>query len=152
MTRIGVMSDSHGSEANVLSAGWEMKNCDRIIHLGDHVRDAEALNGQTVAPVTALAGNCDWFSDAPTEAVFDVEGVKIFATHGHRENVKSGMLHLSLKAQNLGASLVLFGHTHVPEQLNDGGITFLNPGALRDGRYAIVEIDGKNVKAELKSL
>lgn len=152
MTRIGVMSDSHGSQTNVVSAAWEMKNCSQIIHLGDHSDDAEALEGMTKASVCTVAGNCDWFADAPTEAEFDVEGVHVFAAHGHREGVKNGMLHLSLKAQALGAKLVLFGHTHVPCMTEDGGIVFLNPGALRDGRYAIVEIDGKSIKAFLKSL
>ena len=152
MTRIGVMSDSHGSETNVISAAWEMKSCDTIIHLGDHAADADALNGATNARVRALAGNCDWFSDAPAEVEFDAEGVHVFATHGHREGVKNGMLHLSLKAQSLGASLVLFGHTHLPSETRDSGIVFLNPGALRDGRYAIVEIDGRNIRAELKRL
>lgn len=152
MTRIGVMSDSHGSQSNVVSAAWEMKDCAQIIHLGDHSGDAEALQGMTKATVRAVAGNCDWFTYAPTEEIFDVEGVHVFAAHGHREGVKNGMLHLSLKAQSLGATLVLFGHTHVPCLTEEDGIVFLNPGALRDGRYAIVEIDGKSIKAFLKRL
>lgn len=152
MTRIGVMSDSHGSVANVVSAAWEMRDCDAIIHLGDHASDADAIDGETRARVRALAGNCDWLSDAPLETEFDAEGIHVFAAHGHREGVKGGMLRLSLKARSLGASLVLFGHTHLPTETRDGGIVFLNPGALRDGRYAIVEIDGKNIRAELKRL
>ena len=152
MTKIGVISDSHGALANVRAASEALKECSYILHLGDHERDADEIGEKNGVHVIALAGNCDLFSQAPTEAVFEVERVRVLGVHGHREGVKNGLLHLSLKAEQAGARLVLFGHTHIPGILTESGIIFVNPGALRDGRYAVVEIDGERVNAELKRL
>ena len=113
MTKIGVISDSHGALANVRAASEALKECSYILHLGDHERDADEIGEKNGVHVITLAGNCDLFSQAPTESVFEVEGVRVLGVHGHREGVKNGLLHLSLKAEQAGARLVLFGHTHI---------------------------------------
>ena len=152
MTKIGVMSDSHGVLFNVVAASEALKECAYIVHLGDHERDADEIETGNGVHVIALAGNCDWFSQAPAESVLEFERVRILAVHGHREGVKNGLLHLSLKAEQIGAALALYGHTHIPSILTENGITFVNPGALREGQYAVVTIDGDRVSAELRQL
>ncbi len=42
--------------------------------------------------------------------------------------------------------LVLSGHIHEARGVEEGETTFINPGPLRDGYYAIVELSGKKVK------
>lgn len=152
MTRVGVMSDSHGAENQVINAACEMQNCQYIVHLGDYIRDAEFISSHNPANLIALRGNCDWFSTGEESGDFEIEGVKVYACHGHREGVKGGLLMLALRAEERGARLVLYGHTHVANITEEDGRVFLNPGALRDGRYAIVEIDGNRIRAELKRL
>ncbi|MDR1404569.1 MAG: metallophosphoesterase [Candidatus Methanoplasma sp.] len=49
--------------------------------------------------------------------------------------------------------LVLSGHIHEDFGIRyEDGTTFVNPGPARDGMYAIVEIDGSAVSAELFSI
>lgn len=152
MTYIGVMADSHGCVENVRSAAWEMRGCRYIVHLGDHDRDAEAIGFAAGVGVIMVKGNCDWFSDAQVQAQFRVEDVDVFASHGNLEGVKGGLTFLKLKCESLGARLALYGHTHVASVEEDGGITFVNPGSLRDGRYAVVAVDGERVHVDLKRL
>ena len=68
-------------------------------------------------------------------------------TH-HR--VKNSLLSLYYRAQEVGACVACFGHTHSAMARWEGGILLLNPGSLRDGRYAVLEIGEQGeVKAEL---
>ena len=64
----------------------------------------------------------------------EIEGVKIFACHGHLYSVKSGYDKLLYKAEELGCDIALFGHTHVATVLEYGSTTLINPGNL--SRYS----------------
>ena len=46
---------------------------------------------------------------------------------------------LYYKALEINANYVLFGHTHFQEKFEKGGITFINPGSLKDNKYALIE-------------
>ena len=49
--------------------------------------------------------------------------------------------------------MVLSGHIHEDYGIRYAdGTTFVNPGPARDGMYAIIEIDGGAVSAELFSI
>lgn len=78
-------------------------------------------------------------------------GMRVLLTHGDRYGVKSGLLRLRLHAQEMGCSLVLFGHTHAACAQEEGGVLLVNPGALADGRYAVVAIEDGRVRARLCS-
>jgi len=97
--------------------------------------------------VIAVRGNCDFCSTSPNVETITLEGKKLFITHGHTYNVKSGLLNLSLAAKESGADLVIFGHTHNPTNLYDDGVYFLNPGSLRGlrGSYALVDVGEKGI-------
>ena len=77
----------------------------------------------------AVKGNCDYLP-LPEETVTEVEGVKILLTHGHRYGVKTDLLSLALRAEELGCRLVFFGHTHTAEIVEHGAVTLVNPGSL----------------------
>ena len=66
---------------------------DRILHLGDLVRDAEALAEKfPQIPVSCVPGNCDGRRpDLPEERVFTLDGCRLLMTHGHIYHVKMGM-------------------------------------------------------------
>ncbi len=152
MIRIGVMSDSHGRLSNVMRAVREMGHVDGIVHLGDHDRDASEIGSISDVPLTVVCGNCDWFSQFPQERLLELGGIRVLLTHGHRQNVKESLTFLSLKAEMMNAQLTLYGHTHIPNVENDGACVFVNPGALCDGRYAIVEIEDGKIRPFLKQL
>lgn len=143
MIRLGIVSDSHNlSIKRIGQAAQALQACsmDRLIHLGDGAGDADKLSELLQVPVISIAGNCDNSSHRPEEATLVLEGLKLLLCHGHRLRVKGTLLPLILRAQELGAQIALFGHTHLPYHEMESGILLLNPGSLANGRYAVLEI------------
>lgn len=153
MTRLGIVSDSH--DRQVWLERW-LERCrqqryDAVFHLGDLHSDARWLERQLGMPLIAVAGNCDPLSRQARMARACFEGHRIIAVHGHLQNVKYGYDNLSYYAQEQGASIALFGHTHRPCTLMLGGVLLLNPGALMNGCYAELELDGERAVPRLFS-
>ena len=154
MTKLCILSDSHGREVWVRALAERLKaeKFDAIIHLGDGWGDVKWLKKQTDVPVYAVCGNCDWLSDAPEELRLSFEGVRVLAVHGDRYDVKFDPSSLSYYAEDAGAQLALFGHTHQPFAGYVGSVLMVNPGALKDGRYCTVEIRNGQIVPYLKEL
>lgn len=140
--KILVMSDSHGNTENMLRA-VEKSSPSLIIHLGDCVRDTEALEKEYPAiPLYRVRGNCDIDFVTPESGLEEVDGVRIFFAHGHRHGVKLNMDSFYNSAYFSGAQLGLYGHTHTARWKQFGSMEILNPGSIGDRRkptYAVVE-------------
>jgi putative phosphoesterase len=136
---LGVVSDSHGHRLNVEKVCPLFKGLDAVAHLGDGMGDARRVAELTGLPVYAVSGNCDLMPDYPQERVELFAGVKALLTHGNLLKVKHSQLRLVLRAEELGASLALYGHTHEPMAEWVHGVLLVNPGALMNGRYAVIE-------------
>ena len=151
--RIVVFSDSHGSVEPMLHAVREEKP-DLVLHLGDHARDAEALQRELPGlDIRFVRGNCDWSSDAEEVLTPVADGVRIFMTHGHRYGVKYTLDSLANAAHFSGASLALFGHTHQSEYRRMGDVTLFNPGAAGSGgSYGLITVKGTEFRCSLKDL
>lgn len=67
--------------------------------------------------------------DVPDRLVFKAAGRKIFAVHGHRYGVEFVTDALESAAETAGATVVLYGHTHIPEKNVKGNMLILNPGS-----------------------
>lgn len=137
-----ILSDSHGRVREMESA--VRAECpDAVMHLGDCVRDAEALRAAFPALVLyAVAGNCDPRGSASEARLFELDGIKIYMTHGHIYNVKMGLERMYYAACEKGARVALFGHTHRPVQIERGGLLLLNPGSIGSAprrSYAVVD-------------
>lgn len=95
-----------------------------------------------------VRGNCDGVP-IDNEQLLEIDGVKILLTHGDKYHVKPDLLELSLRASELGCSLVFYGHTHVADITEHNGVTFICPGSTCTSTsgypsYAYVVIhDGK---------
>ncbi len=143
--KILVFSDSHGRVEPMVDA-VELYRPDVAFHLGDVVRDAEKL--RLACPkldLRQVAGNCDWGrTDYETEGVARLEGKTVFYFHGHTAGVKLGPGQAVSRARSVGADILLFGHTHRPfhERYDDGRLLAVNPGAIQDGRCALLMWDG----------
>ena len=140
--RILVFSDSHGSDKTLEAAMLLHKDAELIIHLGDGERDfdgiAYAVAGRKIVQV---CGNCDFYSLLPNNEIIDVEGVRIFCSHGHTELVKHGTQMFIEKAKALGAHIALYGHTHQSVTAYDDGLHIMNPGSARyGGEYGVIDI------------
>lgn len=155
--KIAVISDTHRSSYETNKILHIIEEVDMIIHLGDNVEDAETLAGYFKGRIISVRGNCDFGSFAPSERLEVVEGKKIFITHGHRYDVKYGLSNLKYKAEEVGADIVLFGHTHESLVEYEKGIWFINPGSAsmpRDSSksIAILEIENSKVDISLRKL
>ncbi len=144
--KIGVVSDSHGDLYSLDKTLSLMGDLDMIIHLGDHYKDIIKLNEKYRKPIEHVAGNNDYSSESSYDRIIIVDGVKIFMTHGHRYGVYYDLSRLGFKAQEEGANVALYGHTHIRSRENYNGIIYLNPGSTslpRDRRAGglILSID-----------
>lgn len=146
-----VFSDSHG-RIDPMKAAAETERPDLVLHLGDYVRDYEALQRLfPQLPMEHVAGNCDYpiYGD---DRVLELDGVRIFMTHGHRYRVKQTLLYAIYAAREENADLLLFGHTHSPVILQEPGLVCMNPGAAGSGSYGVVTLEQGQLHCQLKNL
>lgn len=155
--KIAVFSDTHGNTGKMLRT-VEALRPDAVVHLGDYERDTEGLKKAFPdIPLYQVCGNCDVNSTGPVDAVVSFGPVKTLLTHGHRYSVDWGRLDsLVYAAQERECRLVFFGHTHMPEYTEIGGVTVINPGTAGKGHkltWALVEIfDNGGIAAEIRDL
>ena len=121
--KILLISDSH----NVL-VEEDFSKYDLVIHCGDYGISKEVLDNNNVKYVK---GNCD--SKGEMEFVINYNDRKIFVCHGHRYDVKNGYDRVKYRAIELGCSVVVFGHTHIPIWQPTEDLLAMNPGAYMDG-------------------
>ena len=139
--RVIVVSDSHGFMgrlSTVLFAAEQGGPIDAVLHLGDGYYDLRDL-GVDLPPVYQVAGNCDRVSSGTLDYV-TLCGAKLLLTHGHYQHVKEGSDDLLSLAMDQKCQAALYGHTHYQKMEWRNGILLLNPGAVIDGRYAILNI------------
>ena len=128
--KVIVVSDTHGINQAFISNLKDHKDAQLIIHLGDMVDDVEEIKKYTDIPVIAVRGNNDYYdSEVEWDQELELLGHKIFVTHGHNYRVHYGIENLLYKAEEVGAELAIYGHTHVYFQEDFDGITILNPGS-----------------------
>lgn len=142
------MSDTHGDADVIQRVSNYYPEIETLIHCGD----SELQRSHYVlSEMSAIVrGNCDRDDEYPIESVLEIEGVKLYVTHGHLFNVKQTPLNLLYRAQEIGADIVFFGHSHIiaAEVIED--TLFVNPGSLLKPRgreeksFAIVERDAQN--------
>ena len=149
--RVGVFSDSHGDHEALDELLERMGFLDAACFLGDVARDAEHLRERLEAmpnqpPLYAVRGNNDYYSTCtlPWDLLIELGGVRIYMTHGHR---LVSLMNLAYKAQECGAQVALFGHTHQALCETVQGVLLLNPGSAgnfcRGGRAraSVLEIN-----------
>ena len=109
-----------------------LRGCDRIIHAGD-VGSPEILEElASLAPVTAIRGNvdkADWARRLPETEVVEADGVSIYVLHD--------LGTLDLKPAAAGFAVVIYGHSHVPEQETRDGVLYFNPGSAGPRRLKL---------------
>lgn len=150
MSKVLVVSDSHGltKELNMLRERHS-EDVNLMIHCGDS--ELTPADGAISSYLTVM-GNCDFGGGYPLETMAEVAGRKFFITHGHRYSVKTSLLNLKYKAQEVNADIVCFGHSHVLGAEVIGSTLFLNPGSIRLPRgclektYVILDLQDEIIK------
>ncbi len=126
-----ITSDTHRQRE--LVEAWKSIEADLYIHCGDSelAADDKVWDG-----VHVVKGNCD-VGPYPLEKVVEAGETNILVVHGHKDQVKRSMLPLSYKAEERGAHIACFGHSHLYGAEYTEGRLFINPGSLaapRGGR------------------
>lgn len=150
--RILVFSDSHGAAESCIHVAESVKDVDMILHAGDTDDDAERLATRLRdIPVWYVAGNNDFFTNAPEDRLITIGGFRIALTHGHRYRVKWGLKELAAFGKKEAADLVVFGHTHESFDGYEQGVHLLNPGNMCYGRrsYAVIEIEAGKLRTAI---
>lgn len=131
-----IFSDSHGNTSGmrrVLSR--QVSYPDAICFLGDGLADAQILESEYPGWY-CVRGNCDWGSvgdEYPTERILTLPGHKLLMTHGHTYHVKDTLTPLLAHAVEVGADIILYGHTHVPiSQMIPAGESLAGVSVPRD--------------------
>lgn len=150
--KILVFSDSHGTTRHMQDA-VDLVRPDRVLHLGDVMRDARDLerNNPGLA-MDYVCGNCDGWGAEPEEKLLDIHGHRVLMTHGHLYHVKSSVELAVRSAQDKGADVLLFGHTHEPLVDRRGPLWIMNPGSIRGlGRttYGVITLDGERLDCRI---
>lgn len=154
---IAILGDTHlprGSRTLPAACLEHLRAASLVLHVGDFTSAAvlDVLRG--LAPVEAVHGNMDeppLREALPERRVVDAEGLRIGLVHdagpaaGRAER---------LRAAFPGCDLVVYGHTHMPEAREVGGVWLVNPGSPTERRRAPVHsmalvLDGVPVLVEL---
>ncbi|MCR5054300.1 MAG: metallophosphoesterase [Lachnospiraceae bacterium] len=132
--KIVVVSDSHGHNEYINEVIERERPFNTLVHCGDAERDLDYLEYEYRAGIdfgfVQVRGNCDYYSDLDASRDFKVGFYNIHVEHGHESNVKYDLGILLRKAKKLGADVVLFGHSHVPEIVEKDGVLLMNPGSV----------------------
>ncbi len=152
--KIMVISDTHQLYSYFEDFVLTQKDADMFIHLGDGEREYNLLlanHPELASRFYYVKGNCD-YGEYPLYTCIDVmPGHRIFATHGHRFQVKSSLNMLTQYARENGCDIALYGHTHVSQTTYENGVYILNPGSAscpRDGNapsYGLIDVSTAGV-------
>lgn len=157
--RVVIISDTHAKKYSLLPEELraDIEKADAVIHAGDigseHFYEKLLKKSKKLY---AVLGNNDMLP-IPFQQVFTLDNVKIALIHGElatgsRENW------LLYHFANDKPDLIIFGHTHMPFQLELGSVTLLNPGSPRKGRglngnsYVVMETENGRFALKFKRI
>ena len=152
--KVLVFSDSHGRKELVDRMLSNEPDCKEVIFLGDGIKDVEWVRQfYPDLRFTVVRGNNDWSYNISSEAYKYFDGVTVYACHGDSLDVRTTLFYLNKKAASVNAKLALYGHTHVSKTVTEAtsGVTAVNPGALCDGKYCVIEFSKGSFTVENKS-
>ena len=148
--KILIVSDTHRKDDIFAQVLKKESPVDLVIHAGDAEGSEDYFEALTDAPFYYVAGNNDYFSDAPFDITFWIGSESVFLTHGHHYYVSTSEQRVEEEARARGASVLIYGHTHRPVIRQEEGLLIMNPGSLayprqpgRKPSYIVAEADDK---------
>jgi putative phosphoesterase len=146
--KILIVSDSHGKNFFLERVIEKVQPIDLLIHLGDFENNEEDIKLIAPCRVEMVSGNNDYFTRIERDKVITIGNYTVFLSHGHRYGVNFGTERIQDAAMQLGADIVIFGHTHRPLIDLSGNVWAINPGSIsqprQEGRiptFIIMDID-----------
>jgi putative phosphoesterase len=143
--RIAVLADTHVNKLEYLPKKIidALSTVDLIIHAGDFT-DVQLLKElKRLREVKAVRGNMDSRevkTVLPVKEVVEIENKRIGITHG-----SGGPWGIEERVRKMFESdridIIVYGHSHRPQNKVINGILFFNPGKAADS-FGILTIDG----------
>lgn len=130
MTRIGLISDTHGLLRPEAVNFLRGSHC--IIHAGDICEPWVLEELARLAPVTAVRGNNDkggWARALREDETLQVGAVAIRVIHDLKQ--------LAIEPAAAGMRVVVSGHSHKPSIAERDGVLFVNPGSAGPRRFKL---------------
>ena len=101
--RIGITGDTHGSAQAIRRILQQTPPIELWLHTGDYAADANRLHDATGIKTVRVRGNCDLLDDGSKyDEYLEIEGYKIWLTHGHRYIERNVQADLGYWAKQLG--------------------------------------------------
>ena len=151
IARVLIFGDTHGC-MNEIPHLKKIDEYDYFIYLGDGFDEVEkwSIKNGLTDKFIAVSGNCDYYPNLERQRFFEINGLKIFITHGDIYDVKESYQKILDKAKSMEANIAMFGHTHYADKQNVDGVYLFNPGSImpRGRNFASVgylEIQNKQV-------
>jgi putative phosphoesterase len=160
---LAIISDTHLPRGGRSIPERCLERCtaaDAILHAGDLV-DVPVLEQLRALgpPVHAVRGNIDTpalVTILPARLEVDFDGVRVGMVHVPGP---SSLPLRGLPAQFPGCDAVIFGHTHVPEHAEAGGVQIFNPGSPTERRrltpalsMGLARVSGGRIRFEIVTL
>ncbi len=150
--KICVISDTHAHSLGDLPKKLVAKlgEADLIIHAGDFTEKSLLDELQQIIELKAVCGNMDESKIRqvlPQKDEFTISGKTIGLTHG--TGSKSGITE-RVRHMFESPDIIIFGHSHEPENKVVAGALMLNPGPAQSS-FAWLEIE-KEIRAKIIKL
>lgn len=155
MTRILVMSDTHGLRQDEITKIIENEHCDYNIHCGDYGYSIDYMKQHFNYFV--LGNNDNKQGDEQYTIKFEIAGFKFFLLHGNQlvwHPYKNWIKNLFVEASRQDVDVLLFGHSHSYFVGTGKEHTIIaNPGSITMGRhskpsYMIITIKNREINFE----
>lgn len=156
MTKIAILSDSHGSldRLEEVLVNLENRGIREIIHAGDFALGSivELLRKFPKLNFRIAIGNCD-VDEKKLSEIQDLPNVELAEILEFKlENRKFGVAHKIKNLRNSDAQILISGHTHVPLAKTANGKLLLNSGSLMDdGGFFILNLENLEIERKLFS-
>jgi putative phosphoesterase len=151
--QIALLSDTHMPERwhKIPETLHEIfKDADLILHAGD-VGELWVLDQlSAIAPIVAVHGNDEpqaAIDHLPLTQIVTVAGIRILVWHNHYTDridemesrrlpeMRPKLERITRYGRRVGASVVHFGHWHIPLQCEIEGVTLVNAGGIASGNF-----------------
>jgi len=133
--KVVVFSDAHGSRILVERILSFNPDANYFISLGDSELPLDFLMD---LDIIAIKGNYPRDAGFAYESKLEIEGKKLYLTHGHKYGVHKSLMKLLKYVLSQDFDIVLYGHTHIARADKVNNMLIMNPGSIKSPRSKTV--------------